>query len=148
MTSEVETAPKKVWSIGQIGALTLFGGPFAGTFLLRKNYQIFDNEAAGKKILKLGILFTSLIFLLIGLLPDALLEKLPSYTIPAVYMVIMLQYAKKHQKDLIVDHLKTGQKQSHWKALGLCLAFMPLVFIWGMGIVFVITSLKDLLLGG
>ena len=146
MTNQLETAQKKVWSVGQIGTLTLFGGFFAGTFLLSKNYQVFENQAAAKKILKLGAFFTSLIFLLLGVLPAAFLDKLPNYCIPVTYMVFTLQYAKKHQKELIVEHLKTGPKHSHWKALGLCFVFTPLVFLWGMGIMFVASSIKDLFL--
>jgi len=147
MTSDVEPAPKKVWSVGQIGALTLFGGPFAGTFLLSKNYRVFENPSAAKKILQLGAVSTALLFILFGLLPEALLEKLPNYSIPVAYIVIMIQYAKKHQKALIVEHLKTGEKHSHWKAFGFCLAFMPLAFAWGMGVVFLVTSIKDLIFG-
>lgn len=150
MTSEVETVevtPKKVWSIGQIGALTFLGGPFAGTFLLSKNYRVFENPSAAKKILQLGALYTTLFFIIIALLPEALLEKLPNYSLPVVYIVILLQYAKKHQKALITEHLKVGKKHSCWKVFGLTFVFLPLTLIWGFGLTYIIFWIKDLIFG-
>ncbi|MCB1076173.1 MAG: hypothetical protein KDK59_11700, partial [Simkania sp.] len=109
MTHEVETVeipPKKVWTVGQIGAMAFWGGPFAGAFLMSKNYKVFDNPAAAKKTLIWGALFTTLLFLIIGLIPEVALEKIPRVVIPVAYMLVMIEIAKKNQKQAIQDHCK------------------------------------------
>lgn len=141
MTNEIETieiSPKKVWTVGQIGAMAFWGGPFAGAFLMSKNYKVFENQSAAKKTLLWGALFTTLLFLVIGFIPETALEKIPRVVIPVSYMLVMMEIARKSQKSLIEKHCKVGKRQSHWKVFGLIFPFMALALAWGYTTLFLL----------
>jgi len=75
----------KFYSQGAIAMATFFGGPLAAGILIRENYKKFNDAKNGNRALIIGIISTILLFGFIFLIPESIIEKIPSPVIPAVY---------------------------------------------------------------
>ena len=72
-----------VFSPAQIAGGTFWGGPIAGTYLLRKNYLALDMNAEATRITVIGATISALIIFSVGYIP----ESVPNFLIPALYTV-------------------------------------------------------------
>lgn len=119
---------KKLFSQRAIGIATFFGGPAAAGYLVKKNYQAFDQDDTGKKAFMIGIVSTILLFAGIFSIPEHIIDLIPNLLIPAIYTAIIYYIVEKHQGNLLKKHKESGGEfYSGWKATGIGAIFMLLM---------------------
>lgn len=129
---------KKLFSQRSIGIATFFGGPAAAGYLVKKNYEAYNQEDNGKKAFIIGIISTILIFAGIFSIPEHILDKIPNAVIPAIYTAIIYLIVEKIQGNRIKEHKDSGGEfYSGWKATGIGAVFMVilLAMIAGTGFI-------------
>jgi hypothetical protein len=110
----------QLYSTKSISIATFIGGPLAASILLRKNYINLGKEKNGKLSLIIGIISTILLLVLMFIIPEDVIDKIPSTIIPAIYTVIIYFIIER----LIGKELKSHKESknnfySGWKAAGI-----------------------------
>lgn len=117
--------PKKLFNQKAITIATYFGGPLAAGYLVKKNYEAYDQYEKGKNAFIIGIVSTVLIFAGIYSIPDHIIDKIPNAVIPAIYTAIIYLIVEKIQGQRIKEHKESGGEfHSAWKATGIGAIFM------------------------
>jgi len=121
---------KKLYSKLGIGIATFFGSFLGASILMRHNYRALGKEYKGKEILYLGILSTILFFSSLLIIPEDVISMIPSNIIP--FLVVSAVYFfvdKKQGKELAMYEKNKHTFISNWKAAGIGLFSMFLIFI-------------------
>jgi len=115
----MEEDKRKIFTNKAISVATLFGGPLAAGFLIAKNFKVFEKPNAARNSIFIGILTTILLFTVILLVPEDIINKIPQPLIPAVYTLIIAGLVDWLQGAEIKKFLNNeGQKASNWIAAG------------------------------
>lgn len=117
----------------QIGLATFVGGPFAGAWLMRRNWVRLRQERAARITLIVGVLATLATFGLAFALPDWF----PTPALPIGYVVLAVQLTRVYQDQPYAHHIaRGGARASTWKAVGagfvslaLCAGVLVAVFV-------------------
>lgn len=119
----------KMYSPTQIAAGTYLGGPFAGIYFLKSNFDTLGQSELSKKTLLIGCIIT---ILLIGILPFVP-ENTPNSLIPILYLIPVVMIVKRYQlsKEAILESTEYSF-QSSWKVFGMSLAWMLAFFFVAM----------------
>lgn len=99
---------KKIFSQQAIAIATYIGGPVAAAYLVKKNYQAFDQDDNGKKALIIGIISTILLFGGIFSIPEHIIDKIPNMVIPTIYTIIIYFIVDKKQGNWLKPIKKKG----------------------------------------
>jgi len=135
--------PKKLFSQKDIAIATFFGGPAAAGYLVKKNYQAFNQENKGNNAFIIGIISTLLIFAGIFSIPEHIIDKIPNALIPSIYTGIIYLIVENIQGDLLKKHKELGGDfYSGWKAAGIGGIFMAGLLLFIVGTVFLIEDLS------
>ncbi|WP_066630368.1 hypothetical protein [Labilibacter marinus] len=135
---------KKLYSQTSIAIATYFGGPAAAGYLVKKNYESFSQEDSGKKAFLIGIFSTLLIFAGLFSLPEHIVDKVPNVVIPAIYTGIIYLIVERLQGQWLKEHKESeGKFQSGWKAAGIGVIFMVIVFAVIMLVAFISGDLSN-----
>lgn len=119
---------KKLFSQKAITIATYFGGPAAAGYLVKKNYEAYDQPEKGKQAFMIGIVSTILIFWGIFSIPEHIIDKIPNVLIPAIYTGIIYLIVEKMQGQWIKEHKESGGEfYSGWKATGIGAIFMVIL---------------------
>lgn len=101
-----------------IGLAGFIGGPMAAGFLIRENYIAQANSKKGNSALIIGIVVTILIFSLLFLLPDTMVDKVPKYLIPFIYLGLIYLVVQKEQGEILKIHKENNFPfYSIWRAV-------------------------------
>lgn len=134
---------KKLYSQRAITIATYFGGPAAAGYLVKKNYEAYDQSENGKKAFIIGIISTLLIFAGIFSIPENIIDKIPNVLIPAIYTGIIYLIVEKIQGQWLKEHKESGGKfYSGWKATGIGAIFMVILLAMIAGTAFVAGDLS------
>lgn len=129
---------KKLFSQKAIAIATYFGGPAAAGYLVKRNYESYDQEDNGKKAFIIGIISTLLIFAGIFSIPEHIIDKIPNAVIPAIYTGIIYLIVEKIQGQWLKEHKDSGGEfYSGWKAAGIGAIFMVILLVLIMGTAFI-----------
>ena len=129
---------KKLFSQKSIALATYFGGPAAAGYLVKKNYEAFDQEENGMKAFIISVVSTILIFAGIFSIPEHILDNIPNALIPAVYTGIIALIVEQTQGKRIKEHkLSGGEFFSGWKAAGIGAIFLVILVVVIAGIAFI-----------
>ncbi len=121
---------KTLFSQKAIAIATFFGGPAAAGYLIKKNYEAYNQEDNGRKAFILGIISTLLIYAGLFSLPEQIIDKIPNAVIPAVYTAIIYLIVEKIQGPWLKEHEASGGMfYSGWKAAGVGAVFMVILFL-------------------
>jgi hypothetical protein len=135
---------KKLFSQKAIAFATYFGGPAAAGYLVKKNYQAFNQEDKGRNAFFVGIISTLLIFAGIFSIPDHIFDKIPNALIPVIYTAIIYLIVEKLQGDLLKNHKESGGVfYNGWKAVGIGAVFMVALLVLIAGAAFVAGDLSE-----
>lgn len=135
---------KKLFSQKAITIATYFGGPAAAGYLVKKNYESYDQENKGKKAFIIGIISTLLIFAGIFSIPEHIIDKIPNAVIPAIYTGIIYLIVEKIQGQWLKEHKESGGEfYSGWKATGIGAIFMVILLVLIMGTAFIAGDLSQ-----
>lgn len=134
---------KKLFSQSSIAIATFFGGPAAAGYLVKKNYESYNQLEKGKKAFIIGIISTLLIFAGVFSLPEHLIDKIPNAIIPAIYTGIIYLIVEKIQGQWLKEHKESGGKfYSGWKATGIGAIFMVIILVMIAGTAFIAGDLS------
>lgn len=118
---------KKLCTIGGIELAAILGGPLGAFYLISKNFDALENNAQVKKNLFYGFIFTILIIGSVFLFSDNILNKIPPFMFPIIYVSIIGVYARRIQGNDIKEGLLAGiKKYSILKIIGI--SILSLVF--------------------
>ena len=130
--TEIENNTKdlKFYSQKAIGIATFIGGPLAAGYLIRKNYLTLSKPDEGKKSLIIGIISTIIIFSVIFMIPENIIDKVPNQILPLIYTgIIYLIVEKIHGKILNQHKENKNEFLSIWKAVGIGLISLIIILI-------------------
>ena len=134
---------KKLFSQRAIAIATYFGGPAAAGYLVKKNYESFDQADKGKKAFIIGIISTLLIFAGIFSIPEHIIDKIPNVVIPAIYTGIIYLIVERIQGQWLKEHKESGGEfYSGWKATGIGAIFMVILLAMIAGTAFIAGDLS------
>lgn len=103
------------WSIEQIFFASGFAGPFAGCYLLGKNFKSLGLAHQEKMSYIGGIAGLILLLTIVTLIPDYLYDQEPLFLVPLVVGSIVSYFAYFHQKQ-IPEKIEQGAKNfSYWR---------------------------------
>lgn len=131
----------KIYTKNSINIGSFLGGPMAGLYMVSKNFSNFGKIELAKKIFWIGVLSTMVLLGFFIFIPENIVNKIPMYIIPAMYTLIIYQYASSSQGEEIDKHIQNkGERHSGWKVTGIIilslffslLYFFLLVFIQGL----------------
>lgn len=109
-----------LYSKNGIHLATVLGGPVATGYLLRHNFQAFNDANKAKLSIRIGALCTAIIVVLILTLPSSVMERLPKQLIPFLYVGAEYLIVRKYQATQIDEHLTAGgHKYSLWRSAGI-----------------------------
>lgn len=131
---ENNTKELKFYSQKAIGIATLIGGPLAAGYLIRENYLSLNKPDEAKKSLIIGIISTILLSIVIFMIPESIMEKVPSHILPVIYIAVIYQIVKKNHGTILNQHKENGNEfYSGWKAagIGFISAIILLIVIFG-----------------
>ncbi|WP_162343772.1 hypothetical protein [Cyclobacterium salsum] len=112
--------PKKIYSTRAIAIATFVGGPLAAGYLVKKNYETFEQPDHAKKSLVIGVIASIVLFAGIFLIPEEAIDSIPSALIPLIYTVIIYLIVESIQGERLKDHkASNGAFYSAWKAAGI-----------------------------
>jgi hypothetical protein len=111
--------PLMLYSERSINIATFLGTPVAAGFLIRRNFINLGNETYGKHTLFISIAFTIILFILIILIPEHIIDKIPNALFPGIYTLIVWFVVNRYQGEALKNHKKEGGSfYSAWKAAG------------------------------
>lgn len=135
---------KKLFSQRAIAIATYFGGPAAAGYLVKKNYESYNQEDKGKKAFIIGIISTLLIFAGIFSIPEHIIDRIPNAVIPLIYTGIIYLIVEKIQGQWLKEHKESGGEfYSEWKATGIGAIFMVILLALIMGTAFIAGDLSQ-----
>ena len=138
---EDDTKNLKFHSQKSIAIATFIGGPLAAGYLIRENYLSLNKPDEGKKSLLIGFVATVLLFTGIFMIPEAIIEKVPSFVIPAIYTgAIYLIVEKIHGKILNKHKENENNFYSQWRAAGVGFISLIVLLIGIFGYVYLSVS--------
>lgn len=133
----------KLFSQRAIAIATYFGGPAAAGYLVKKNYESYDQSEKGKKAFIIGIISTFVIFAGIFSIPEQIIDKIPNALIPAIYTGIIYLIVEKIQGQWLKEHKESGGEfYSGWKATGIGAIFMVILLAMIAGTAFIAGDLS------
>jgi hypothetical protein len=125
---------KRFYSQRAIAIATYFGGPLAAGYLVKKNYETLEQPDSAKKSLFIGIVSTVLLFAGIFSIPEAVIDKVPNFLIPAIYTGIIYLIVERVQGESLRKHKDSGGEfYSGWKAAGVG-AIAMLILVAGIAL--------------
>ncbi|WP_179337638.1 hypothetical protein [Winogradskyella ludwigii] len=127
---ENNTKDFKFYSQKAIGIATFIGGPLAAGYLIRENYLSLGKPDEGNKSLIIGIIATVLLFTGIFMIPESIMEKVPSQIIPIIYTGIIYLIVNKIHGTILDEHKENGNEfYSGWKAAGVGVVSLIILLI-------------------
>lgn len=118
----------KFYSQKAIAIATFIGGPLAASYLIRENYLSLEKPNEAKKSLIIGIISTILLFTIIFMIPESIIDKVPNQILPAVYTGIIYLIVEKIHGTILNQHKKNEYEfYSGWKAAGV--GFISLIIM-------------------
>jgi len=128
----------KFYSQKAIGIATFIGGPLAAGYLIRENYLSLEKPNEAKKSLIIGIISTILLFTVIFMIPESIIDKVPNQILPAVYTGIIYLIVEKIHGTILNQHKKNGNEfYSGWKAAGIGFVSLMILLIGIFGCVYI-----------
>ncbi len=133
---------RKLYSQRTIAIATYIGTPAVAGYLVQKNYQAFGQDIKGRNSLIIGIVSTLLMFIAIFSIPEHIIDKIPNFLIPLIYMGIIYLVVEKLQGDWLKSHKdNNGEFFSAWKAAGIGAIFLVILCVIGFAVAFILGDL-------
>ncbi|MBF9252027.1 hypothetical protein I2I11_01845 [Pontibacter sp. 172403-2] len=130
LVEELPEPTGKLYHAKAVAACAFVGGPLGAAYLLAHNYFSVGEEEAGRKAILWGIAATVILMLLLLLLPLQVIDKLPTYLLPAIESGACYLLAQRLQAVYVQDHVGlNGKLQSRWRAAGVGLVSAALTIV-------------------
>ena len=117
---KINTKDLKFYSQKAIVIATFIGTPLAAGYLIRENYLSLNKPAEGKNSFIIGLISTVLLFVVIFMIPESIMDKVPNSILPAIYTGIVYLTVQKLQGKILNQHKENGSEfYSGWKSAGI-----------------------------
>lgn len=90
---------EKFWGVRQIFFSAGFATPFAGCYLISRNFKLLQLEKRSKYLLLVGILLNFLLLPISSIIAIKLLPNIPHFILPLAFALLVQEYAKYTQAD-------------------------------------------------
>jgi len=128
-----------------IGIASFFGGPLAAGYLIRENYLALNKPDEAKKSLLIGIISTIIIFYVLFMIPESIIDKIPNQLFPLIYTAIILFIVAKVQGTILSQHKEHNNEFfSGWRAAGIGLISSAIMIIGIFGFVYLTPDSTDI----
>lgn len=108
---------EKLYSSKAIGGATFLGGPLAAGYMIGENFKALNKPQQGRASLIVGILFTLVLLVSLVFIPDSIMNKIPNFLIPLIYLVIVKGIVDLLQGKDLKAHAENGHSfYSGWRA--------------------------------
>lgn len=130
---------EKFYSSGWIFLGTYIGGPLAGAYFLGKNYVVLGRKDLFAKSMQFGVGATLLGVLVLIMVPDSVIDTIPTSIIPLLYTLLIGYLFNTYQKKDIDVLIKDGhKKQSGFKVFGLAMMWLLISFGMFLAVAFIL----------
>lgn len=138
---ENRTKDIKLHSTKAISGATFLGGPLAAGYLISENFNALNKPDEGRKSLIIGIVTTLVLFGGLFMIPEKIIDKIPSQIIPLIYTGIIWAIVEWKQGDILKKHKENGNSFfSGWRAAGIGFASLLILGIGIFGYAFLSTN--------
>ncbi|MDR2890313.1 MAG: hypothetical protein LBV18_01710 [Alistipes sp.] len=103
-----------VYKNNQFWLASMLGGPLAAGYMAAANFKAFDEPQRAKTAWIYAVAATVIVFGVIFLLPDAVMDKIPNYIIPAIYTGVAYLLVDRFQGKKIDAHRVAGGRVFSW----------------------------------
>jgi hypothetical protein len=111
---------RKFYSQRVILIATFLGSPAAAGILIRRNFLSLGKEKQGFNALIIGIISTILLFVVLFLLPEPIIDKIPNVLIPLMYTGIIYFIVEKTQGEALREHQENNNLfYSVWRSVAI-----------------------------
>ncbi|MEL7530958.1 MAG: hypothetical protein AAFN10_06610 [Bacteroidota bacterium] len=133
----------KLHSSTAILIATLFGGPLAAGYLMMENYQNLGDRDAASKALIYGIVGTVALFGLILLIPESVMEVIPTPAISIASVIGIRAIVEQKLGETLKEH-KANDKAfySRWRALAVGLICLLIISAVTLSAVFLFIGIE------
>ncbi len=112
-----------------ISAASILGGPFAGTYLIARNFRTLGKLDAARRTYVIGSFAALVVIPLIMLIPDKVIPELISRMLNLLWVLPTYFIVRRFQQVDIDRHLKSGGKKgSAWSVAGVSV-ISTLIFV-------------------
>jgi len=140
-----KTIGLKFYSKKAIGIATFIGGPLAAGYLIRENYLALNEPDEGKKSIIFGIISTIIIFSGAYMVPEHIIDKIPSQLLPFIYTAIIFWIVDKIHGDILNQHKEHNNEFfSSWRAAGVGLISITIILVGMFGFVYLTPDSTDI----
>lgn len=128
---------EKMYKVSGIVLATFLGSLLAGGWLLSRNFKVMGDEARARTTLIVCCIGTAVVLALGLLLPES--WNVPNAVFVVPQIIAVLQYAKQTQAAAVDAHAaEGGQLASNWRAAGVAVIAMLVLFAVLIPVVFMI----------
>lgn len=141
-TSQLEkenlTNNLKLYSLKSIALGSFIGSPLAAGYLISENYKALNEPDKARNTIITYIIATILLFIVLFLIPEEILDKVPSFIIPIIYTAIIGVIVEKQQGAILRSHEENGNElYSGWRAAGIGLVTVVIIIALVFGYFFI-----------
>ncbi|MBG7612632.1 hypothetical protein IU405_10275 [Polaribacter sp. BAL334] len=132
-----KTEAIKLYSSRAIAGATFLGGPLAAGYMIGENFKAIKKPIERRNSLIIGVFSTIILFTVIFMVEENIIEKIPSQLIPLIYTGIILVIVEWKQGKILKSHEESGNPFfSGWKAAGIGFISLLIICIGILGYVF------------
>ena len=107
---------RKIYNENMVRVSTLLAGPFAAAYFMAENYKTLGQEKQARQSLIYGVLATVFIFGTLLVLPEKVIDKVPTFLLPVLFAFLAQFLMRKFQSQEVESYLTGGgQKHSGWQ---------------------------------
>jgi hypothetical protein len=110
----------KIFTRNAIRIGTIMGSPIVAGYMMYVNYIKFGKRRAANQALIIGVVSTALILAFLFSLSNNIIDQIPPFLFPLIYLAVVDFIVNKFQQDDIDEFLKkNGEKKSNWEVTGI-----------------------------
>lgn len=137
LKTENNTKDIKLYSSKAISGATFLGGPLAAGYLIGENFKAIDKPTEGRNSLIIGIISTVILFGVLFMIPENIIDKIPRQLIPLIYTGIIWGIVEWKQGDILKAHKENNNSFfSGWRAAGIGFISLLILVIGIFGFAF------------
>ncbi len=138
LEKENPTTHIKLYSIKSIALGSFIGSPLAAGYLISENFKALNEPEKARNTIIVYIIVTICLFTVLFLIPEEILDKIPSFIIPIIYTVIIGVIVEKQQGAILRAHEENGNElYSGWRAAGIGLVTVVIIIVLVIGYFFI-----------
>lgn len=133
----------KLFSTIAISLTTFICGPFAGVYMLSRNFKGLGNNHAARNTMIIGMIASALFIIGFFILPDNITSKIPGSLISLVFAGIITAFTYSRQGNDLSEHKRKNFPFFKWRVLGVGLISILVTLILGLSAYMVADSMRD-----